>query len=389
MKSKKAVKVLGLFLAGILLFSSCADNEKTGGGTENKNIKVKDSEWTVCAGISKNDPEVNIESVESLEFKNTSAENWAVLVRMPLPAGITSEEIVAGTLRVKQKSGDALTLKASAVTRAWDRLDVNWNELEGSLWEAAASTSKKEEDGWYRMDVTEIIKKWLQGDIGQYGFLLEAIEEGTQASFFSSYDNPKECPELLLTYRSPESKESKENNFDYIAQEQGNCLSFALRDKTPIFSTDLKLDEEHLQSLYQEKGLNATADYIEAMALKYIDANREALQIKQIRKLSAFDESIDKEKEYRISTRIGAAENPDGSISFDYHWQAQLPDGSWAEKFGASASRIVPGSNRNLDPGRFPWDQNEAWGSSKWTEFYNSKVSYFAVEKEPSAFTRH
>lgn len=416
MKLKQPGKVLILFLVSLslFLFSGCtaggntgeseketeiaggqtaesAKESEDGGGegseTQDSVVTIKDSDWTVCAGISKSHPDQNIESIESLELKYNADETAAVLIRMPLPAGITGDELMSAELRLRRKNGDEPSLQVSAVTKVWDRLEVTWNELEGNITADDSSPgSEKEENEWYSIDVTAIVRQWLNGDSGQYGFVIEETQADTQISFFSSYDSMENCPELTLTCRSAGTQE---HQYAYEAQEEGNCLSFALRDKSPILEKDLQLSSEQLQDIYKRNGLDAASDYVEELALSYIHDHAEALQISEIRKLSAFDDEIDPAAEYRIATRIGIKENHDGTISFDYHWQAQLPDGSWAEKFGLSKSRIVPGSNRTLDPCLFPWDQNEMWGFNKWMAFYDSKAAYYAVAKKTAEFTTH
>lgn len=386
MKINNLGKILGLLLVGLLFFTSCSSVESPS-TNEDGTVTVKDNELTVSAGISKSNPEKNIESVESLVLKHTPEETQTVLLRMPLPAGISSDELISASLRLKKKSGDTPTLQATAITNPWDRLEVTWNSLEDAFSELKTDGITAKSDGdWYSIDITEIAKGWLSGDTGNYGMMLEETQTDKETTFFSSYESLEECPELILTYSK---KDILAGKFDYQQQESGNCLSFALRDKSPILAEDLQLDDQQLQKLYQEKGLDSAADYVEELALAYIQEHKEELQIRHIRKLSSFDEEINPETEYRIVTKIGAEENYDGSLNFDYHWQVQLPDGSWAEKFGFSNSRIVPGSNKALDPGLYPWDQNEYWGMQKWTAFYDSKPAYYAVEKERPAFTTH
>lgn len=413
MKLKQPGKLLIVFLISLNLFllSACAigdnageseketgiakeqategvkESEGGGSGPQYDVVKIKDSDWTVCAGLSKSRPDQNIESVDSLELKNSADETTAVLIRMPLPAGITSDELMSAELRLKRKGGDEPMLRASAVTNVWDRLEVTWNELEGVIAsDNSSSVSEREDDEWYSIDVTAIVRRWLRGDSGQYGFMVEETQAGVKTSFFSSYDSMENCPELILTGRTTDVQV---NRYAYEEQEEGNCLSFALRDKSPILETDLQISPVRLQEIYQGEGVDAASVYVEELALNYIHEHAEALQISQIRKLSAFDDEIDPEREYRIAARIGIRDNHNGTNSFDYHWQTQLPDGSWAEKFGLSKSRIVPGSNRTLDPCKYPWDQNEMWGFDKWTAFYNSKAAYYAVTKKTAGYTTH
>lgn len=350
---------------------------------------AKDTEWSVCAGVSQSEPAANREAVESLEIRNSQDDSAQVLVRIPLPAGITDDSVLSVSLRLKKMAGEASALQAYPVMIPWDRLGVSWDELEGNIGDPTP-VGEAQEDDWYSIDITRVAKSWFGGEIGQYGLLLQETIPDSQVTLYStySYDAPENCPEIVINYKVPELSEPI-SAFDYESQEQGNCLSFALRDKNPIMAEELQVDMAVVERLYKEQGIDGASAYVEDLALQYIDLHKEKLDISQIRRLDTFDAPIDGAKEFRIATRIGIVENFDGSLAFDYHWQVQLEDGSWAEKFGPSASRIIPGSNAALDPSAYPWDQNEMWGFEAWTAFYTSEVSYFAVTKDTQEFTAH
>jgi hypothetical protein len=196
-----------------------------------------------------------------------------------------------------------------------------------------------------------------------------------------------------VTYKPNESGRSY-GKYGYTAQDDGNCLSYSLRDTGAIFYDDLVADTAAFQKIYDEGGTGAALPYFKALCFDYIEQNRETLQIESIRELSGFDAKIDPTKEYRVALRIGFRDHslPEGiqvEQDFDYHLRVQLTDGSWAEKTPGESSRIAPGSNAALDPGTYPWDESFMWGYEKWNDFYTSDTVYFAVTKSTDSFTFH
>lgn len=343
-------------------------------------VVIKDIN-SVAAGVSKNEPEINIESVDSLIVGNSDKDNIG-LVRIPLPAAITSEDVVSAKIRLKVQEGDNPNINASPITVVWDRLGVNWNEIKDDIADYTTNDGTLS-DGWYEIEITDIVKGWFDGKYPNYGVILQESGEST-TSFYTPYsENEEDIPELVVEYNVPEITPNAAP-FGYDAQDTGNCLSFALRDGDAIYADMLGIDMSVIKEYYDNEKYDDALEYVKDLVIKYVDENADSLKISSFRELSDFEEEIDAEKEYRIALRIGMNDD-----SFDFHLQSQIQDGAWTEKFGSSISRIVPGSNINLDPGLYPWDQNEFWGLDKWTAFYDSNTVYFAVTKDVPEITFH
>lgn len=357
-------------------------------GTET--VVAKDNDWSVSSGVSKTDSDQNIEGVAALSVINTEDYSAQALIRIPLPSGITASQISKSVLRLKsmEDADVQAQLVASVVEIPWDRLSVTWDALDGHV--SSPSGVGYMEDGWYCIDITSAVKGWVSGETGQYGLLIEDTQLGNENRFYSTYSSeiPENSPEIVITYTNTQNP-AVVSAYSYEQADDGNCFSFALKDKNAIMGTDLLVDMDTVKTLYFGKNLDAVADYIKELSLAYIDRHADSLKISQIREITAFDSAIDADQEYRIALRVGLTERIDDSIAFDFHWQVQLEDGSWAEKLGPQPSRIVPGSNAGLAPDLYPWDQNEMWGFQDWTAFYTSKTFYFAVTKDSSAFTTH
>lgn len=398
MKVKILIPLL-LFVSCITMFSGCSKQNSGNQVPESspsahpsavsgKTVVIKDPSVMTADGVSQTDPDSNVEMIESLVVqKNIDGEDTGVLLRIDLPAGIQAEQVESAHLRLKRMEGTTSSLTASAVIPIWSSIRVTWNQI-NSIPPADTTEVGKQNGNWYQIDVTEIVRSWLSGKYANYGFLLTETEAGSKTVFFSPYVcEEDDAPVLELEYK-PTDTEVSMNEYPYMAQEDGNCLSFALRDTGVILENDLGIVPDKLKEQYQSAGLDGVQQYIKTLYESYIMKNRETLEIHSFRELSDFIAPIEN-AEYRVAFRVGVTENADGTLTYDYHFQAQLPDGSWAEKLGLNDSRIVPGSNADLDPGLFPWDQNEAWGMIKYNGFFDSKTIYYAVKKDSTEFTNH
>lgn len=378
--------------------------EESQTGTESQESKeeskteiflIKDPD-AVSAGVSEKEPDLNIEAVEGISIKNTaSTGDIKGLLRIPLPAAIMPDDLVSAKIRLKLQSGDSPQLRAAAVGNPWDRLGVTWDGIQDKLpGSTSVQAGKLVEEDWYELDITPIVHDWLSGKYGNNGILLEETQNDSSSVFYSPYSEHSEyCPELVIAYTPSAPKEY--GTFHYENQEEGNCLSFALRDTDAILAENLNIDTKTLQQKYNTGGTDEALEYIKELVLAYVESHKDTLQISSFREIPSFDAPIDPATEYRIALRIGMETEkgledlPRGRASFDYHLQVQLFDGSWAEKFGASISRIVPGSNALVNPGLDAWDQNEIWGISKFSAYYDSNTVYFAVKKDSAGFTTH
>lgn len=386
---------LCLVLSGCQAPSSPVQTETTTQAPASQTILIKDIN-TTSAGVSQSSPDANIDAVEGLQVKNTTADgDLRGLLRVPLPAAILSEDVISAQLRLKRQSGDNPQLRAIAVNSNWDRLEVTWDILQRSLLpDTATQTGELVEDDWYAIDVTAIVKGWFSGTYANGGVMLEESEPDTSTIFHSPYTETVDyCPELVINYTpSPQGNHAP---FAYQKQEDGNCLSYALRDTDAIMATDLNLDTKVLQQRFNTGGSDEAVKYMEELTLAYIEKHADVLKITSIREIPSFDADINPETEYRIAMRIGIysekglSDLPEYGAAFDYHFQMQLSDGSWCQKFGPDVTHIVPGSNAVVDPSLVAWDQHEIWGMSKFSSYYNSKTVYYAVQKDGTEFTTH
>jgi hypothetical protein len=370
---------------------------------------VQDSANIVCAWISAAEPHDSLGLMYDptiLKFgKDTDTEPTVALLRFALPADILEDEVQSARLVLKSAEPTVAlpdTISVGAVLKDWDMGWVNYAEFQQYLPPEQTAEVTALDDGYFAIDVTNVVKSWLQGDLGNNGFALVGTKSGENHSIYSSYTENKDfIPRLEVDYLHGER--DIYGKFDYSQQIDGNCLSYTLRDTDGIYHDGLGIDYEKWVDLYygtadasagEEGDINAVLPDMTQKVLDYVNAHAETLKISEIRVLDRFDDYIDPAKEYRVALRVGARDSGGefGVIDaedFDYHFQAQLSGGSWAEKMPQDPSRVVPGSHAGLAPQKLQWDTSPMWGNDKWNNFYTSQAVYFAVTKDSDSFTSH
>ena len=168
----------------------------------------------------------------------------------------------------------------------------------------------------------------------------------------------------------------------------GNCLSYALRDSVPVHLEDLGGSYDDINRVYLESGKDGVVVYIGGLFEKYVEEHKMGLCISNLRRIDDFDSPVDPSEEYRIALRVGCYPEEDRLLSaeadnFDYHFQAQLDDGRWSQKFEGDYSEIIPATSAGMSPGKYEWDM------AKYGYTYNSKIIYYAVTKNTDEITVH
>jgi hypothetical protein len=361
-------------------------------------VTVQDTEYTAAAHISEKDPDAFAGSDGSMEFADIGRDEDGLrseaLFRFPLPAGILGESVQDAYFYIRYKEGDSPELRAAEVRENWYTITATWKDTAANI--PTENTSNVSEDaggGWYKLDVTDIVKSWLSEQSDNNGIAIQETRDGKQSVFYSVFTaDATYCPKLVISF-TPELSAERFGKYAYEPQSEGNCMSYALRDHDMILYDDL-FDTTTFQAAYDADGMDGARTYVKGEVLNYVNLHKDKLKVESIRELAGFDAKIDPETEYRIALRIGFRDRsfPEGiqvDEDFDYHFWAQLADGGWAEKTPQEGARRVPGSNKDTDPGAYPWHQGYMWGYEKWNCYYTSDVVYFAVTKSVDTFTDH
>ncbi len=322
---------------------------------------------------------------------------WA-LFRPSLPSGVTSGQLQSAFFLLRKTGGEAGELQAAQITERWG-YNVGWNSFEETVSTENVSTDITEKDGWLHINITDFVRGWLAGDLDNYGFVLREMTDNSESVYVSSQTEDEEnAPRVVVTY-TKESGGEPYGKYDFSAAENGNCLSYALRDTDNINFWDLYETKDEVQALYEKggkEGLDALLELTAQGVISYVEKSKTALAVKSFRRLESYNTPIDAAKEYRIAMRVGFGdllsegemEEEGVPVDCDYHLWVQTSDGSWAQKFVIAPAQPVPGTHRETDPGKYPWQMGMDWGTLN-SAFYNSGVAYFAVEKSPDEFTMH
>jgi hypothetical protein len=387
---------------------------KSGGAREDGAVTIQKEDVVVSSWISEVYPDENVSHLKDATYISVGSYGEGTraigLVRFALPDGIVPDDVEKATLSLKLKKGGLTNARIAAVTKSWAFAETDWNGMKDALGEPVDGAAKSggtgdvakdkagdkisDKDGLMTFDVTDIVRAWLGGEKDNYGFSLTGVKNGGIAEFYSANaDDEKDFPALTISYKRAAPAETY-GRFGYTADDgDGNCLSYALRDKKAIYLSDLGVDEKTLVSDFRAGGVAAALEYFKKRVFDYLDKHEKELGVDSWRELKGADDKIDPEKEYLAVMKIGFAEGVekmddiDVNEDFDFHFRVRLSDGRWAEKMASDPSRIVPGAGPAYDAAKYPWDSNYLWGYSKWNGFYNSAPVYMAVTKSSDKFT--
>jgi len=264
-----------------------------------------------------------------------------------------------------------------------------------------------EDDGWVSLDVTDVVKSWLGGEIPNRGFVLFPGAEDDEALGVFVSGTPGETQDLntaprIIIEAEIGDRSDTYGRFGFTKQPEqgvadpifgGNCLSYAIRDIDTITFDDLPFDFDELNRLFFESGQEGVLEYSARLIEDYIEENKAGLQISGFRRIDDFDSPIDAVNEYRIILRTSANATPQLPMSerggYDFHLWAQLSDGRWTQKSPSVFSSILPGTGPGISPLKFYWDAGDVWGIERWQEWYRSGGIYYAVTKDTDEFTSH
>ena len=330
------------------------------------------------------------------------------LLRMNLRGDWLAKEVSGARLMLKIAEGTPPDkIKIGTVAKSWSPASIERSMVKTVIREDSFITTelKHEENGWISIDVTDIVKKWLSGEIANRGFALFPENDQRLGVFVSGTSGGSadltDSPRIIISGAVGERSTSY-GKFGFTKQPVqgfadpvvgGNCLSYALRDTDQITHEDLSYTMDEVNRIFFESGENAVLEYVAGAVEEYIEAHKDGLQISNFRRIDSFDSPIDAEKEYRIIFRVSADATPEYPMTeddgFDYHLWAQLSDGRWTQKSPSVFSSIIPGAVPGVSPLKYYWDAGDMWGIERWQEWYKSDGIYWAATKDTDEFTAH
>jgi hypothetical protein len=126
------------------------------------------------------------------------------------PAGLArSGTLQRAVLHIYMASsvGAGQPVTVNRVTAPWDPATATWESVSGGRFDDAPETSiDTETAGWKVVDITPLMREWLEGSSKNYGVILMASAAGgdTTATFYgSNYPDPLLRPWLEVTFTAP------------------------------------------------------------------------------------------------------------------------------------------------------------------------------------------
>jgi hypothetical protein len=114
--------------------------------------------------------------------QSLSASNLSTAIQ--LPAGATLQ---SATFSIYVIVPSNETVNIHRITQPWNEMDVSWNSFGGSYDATVAVSFIPNTVGWHSIDVTDLVRKWLDGSYVDNGLMLE--QSLTPYTLYASSDN--------------------------------------------------------------------------------------------------------------------------------------------------------------------------------------------------------
>ncbi|MBR3563675.1 MAG: DNRLRE domain-containing protein [Clostridia bacterium] len=135
----------------------------------------------------------------------TGTNTMRTYVKFNLPTNILAQNVTNVYLRIKKREHKAPTIKAYRVIGSWTSSTVTWNNKPSFSTSGATGTITLDSGSWYKINCTDMVKNWLNGNYTNNGFLLKEPNEtdSSQKTKYYSSDAPSpNKPELVINYTS-------------------------------------------------------------------------------------------------------------------------------------------------------------------------------------------
>jgi hypothetical protein len=151
----------------------------------------------------------NYAAADELHVSNTIGHRERILIAIS-PAGLArSGTLDRAVLHIYMASsvGEGEPVTVHRVTAPWDPAAATWESVSGVRFDAAAATSiDTESTGWKALDITPLMREWLEGSSENYGVTLTAPAAGGDiaATFYgSNHPDPLLRPWLEVSFAAP------------------------------------------------------------------------------------------------------------------------------------------------------------------------------------------
>ena len=127
-------------------------------------------------------------------------------MKFTLPSGISASQVTSAYVCILKKEHQVPTIKAYRITSDWSSSSVTWNAKPSFTTLSPSGTAFNSVGDWYRLDVTTMVKNWLNGTYYNYGMVLKEpneLDSSQKTKFYSSDAPSPNKPELLINYSAP------------------------------------------------------------------------------------------------------------------------------------------------------------------------------------------
>ena len=304
-------------------------------------VVVSGADYTMDTFVSEKYPNFNYGTSESLwtGYRDSAYEMYTYL-NFYYPLSIKPFQITSVYVYMPKKEYQAPNIKAYAVTGSWSPDSLTWNNQPNHsstiCSSQAVNTTRYNNTNWYRMDITHILKGWLDFSIDEYGLVLIEGSEASankKTSYYSSRTTAHDNPELEINYNPYYgSRPYQVLSDEHVANV--NCMGYALEYYDFLIPEDIGVINNDLV------GLSTYAVKCEFMEIlsDWMDDN---IGVSNWAYIESEDSNIF-ENWYRVYCYI-TFESTDGNGVFDtgerltFHWMYQTNTGLWATKNGEGA----------------------------------------------------
>ena len=129
-------------------------------------------------------------------------------IKFNIPSSVPQYSVISATLDMERTSGVAPTTKAYRCQYSWSSSTITWANARDALVNGSpVSFPYSSANIWYSINVSTIVKQWVNEGLPNYGFVLADQTESSTShwtTFYSSDAVSPHKPELLITYGNPD-----------------------------------------------------------------------------------------------------------------------------------------------------------------------------------------
>lgn len=144
-----------------------------------------------------------VSTVEELDIFNM--ENAPLLIAIP-----GNSTLISAKLYIYVNIANNSVVNIHCITNDWNESTVTWNSFNGSYSSTIIASFVTDTTGWHSIDITPLVRDWINGLCPNYGILLDQADVTNNYSVYFSKENDVYAPFLWLNYTTPDGNESIE-----------------------------------------------------------------------------------------------------------------------------------------------------------------------------------